>query len=189
MSGKVEGPMRIRAIPRLHLALENVRIRNGGVELAFAEEAVVTVALLPLLQRELRFGAMTRDRVRVSSERDREGGYNYERPPGSATAFRALALPELNLPNLTVVYTDRLSDNRIEFWACSGELTDIRHPGDAPCRSRLSLARSVSGNDARGTGRISGEGLGPTLRRQMADRGLAVGMHIKCTLVRSRRLM
>lgn len=150
MSVKVEGPMRIRAIPRLHLALENVRIRNGGVELAFAEEAVVTVALLPLLQRELRFGAMTLDRVRVSIERDREGGYNYERPPGSATAFRALALPELNLPNLTVVYTDRLSDNRIEFWACSGELTDIRHPGDAPFLARLSLAGKFVCGEVRG---------------------------------------
>ncbi len=132
--------MRIRAIPRLHLALENVRIRNRGIELAFAEEAVVTVALLPLLQRELRFGAMTLDRVRISIERDREGRHNYEKPPGADAAFHAFTLQELNLPNLAVVYTDKLSDTRLEFWACSGELTDLRHPGDAPL-SRAAVAR------------------------------------------------
>ena len=150
MSVAVEGPMRVRAIPRLHLALENVRIRNRGIELAFAEEAVVTVALLPLLQQELRFRAMTLDRVRISIERDLQGGYNYEKPPGSATAFRALALPELNLPNLTVVYTDKLSDSRLEFWACSGELADIRHPGDAPFLARLSLAGKFVCGEVRG---------------------------------------
>lgn len=154
MSVTVEGSMRIRAIPRLHLALENVRVRNRGIELAFAEEAVVTVALLPLLRQELRFGSIALDRVRISIERDSEGGYNYEKPPGSAKAFHALALPELSLPNLTVVYTDKLSDSRLEFWACSGELTDIRHPGDAPFLARLSLAGKFVCGEVRGMGTI-----------------------------------
>jgi len=150
MSVAVEGPMRIRAIPRLHLALENVRIRNRGIELAFAEEAVVTVALLPLLRRELRFQAMTLDRVRISIERDREGRYNYEKAPGTNATFHAFTLQELNLPNLAVVYTDKLTESRLEFWACSGELTNLRHPGDAPFLAHLSLAGKFACGEVRG---------------------------------------
>jgi AsmA protein len=154
MSVTVEGPMRIRAIPRLHLTLGNVRIRNRGSEFAFAEEADVAVALLPLLRKELQFSAVTLDRVRIAIERDQQGGYNYERPPGSAKLFPALALSELHLPNLTVVYTEKRSGIRLDFRACNGELTDVRHPGDAPILEGLSLAGKFACGEVHGMGTI-----------------------------------
>ena len=150
MNVAIEGGLRIGIIPGLHATLENVRIRNRGIEIAFIEEAELAIELLPLLRQELRYGSITLNRARISIERDRDGSYNYQTLPEAQRTFHALDLPQLSLPELIVVYLDRQSGTGFEARNCNGELTDMRHPGGAPFLMRLSLSGQFACSEVRG---------------------------------------
>jgi len=48
----VGGRVGITFFPELHVRLDDVLIRNEGIEVAAAKEAVLEIALLPLLERK-----------------------------------------------------------------------------------------------------------------------------------------
>jgi AsmA protein len=150
MDVTVEGGLGIAFLPGPRLKLGNVRIRNRGSEILFAEEADLAIRLLPLLRKELRYDGITLNRARVSIERGRDGRYNFQKPPGLAATFRALELPRLSFPELVVVYADRISGGGFEASGCKGELTDMRHPGGAPFLMRLSVSGHFACGEVRG---------------------------------------
>jgi len=151
MDVTVEGGLGIGLRPGLRLTMGNVRIRNRGSELVFAEEAELAIRLLPLLRKELRYDSITLNRARVSIERGRDGRYNFQKPPGQAATFRALELQRLTFPELIVVYADRNSGDGFEARGCKGELTDMRHPGGAPFLMRLSVSGHFDCGEVRGS--------------------------------------
>ena len=139
MNVTVEGRMGISFAPQLRFTLSSVRVINQGTELAFVKEADIAIELLPLLQREIRYGNITLEGTRVSIIRDRDGRYNYQRPLGANQAFRALHLPKVTFADLIVVYADKQSGGGFESSSCKGALAEMRHPGGAPLLRRLSL--------------------------------------------------
>jgi AsmA-like protein len=150
MDVTVEGRMRVGFVPGLHLTLGNVRVRNGGSELAFVEAAELAIELLPLLRQELRYGSIVLNRARISVELGRDGRYNYQKPAGFMAAFRPLDLKRVSFPELVFVYADKASGNGFESGSCKGELTNMRHPGGAPFLVRLSLSGQFACNELRG---------------------------------------
>lgn len=150
MQVTIEGPLRIAFLPRLHLAMGNVRVRNGGSQLALVETAELAIDLLALLQRELRYGSIVLRGARISIERDRDGRYNYQKPAGSMAAARPLHVKAISFPGLVLAYADKASGDGFESGRCDGALTDIRHPGDAPFLARLSLSGQLACNELRG---------------------------------------
>ena len=150
MDVTVEGRLRIGFLPGLHVALGNVRIRNRGSELAFVETAELAIELLPLLHQELRYGGITLDRARISVERGKDGRYNFQKPPGAIAEFHALELKQVSFPELAFAYVDKASGSGFESRSCSGELTNMRHPGGAPFLMRLSLSARFACGEVRG---------------------------------------
>src|SRR5687767_209986 len=150
MDVAVEGEVRLGILPRLHLVLGNVRVRNRGSELMFIESADLSVEFFPLLRRELRYSDIRLERARLTIERGRDGRYNYQKPPGPATDFRPLHLERISFPSLVVAYVDKASGSGFEGGNCSGELTDLTHPGGAPFLTRLSLAGRIACDELRG---------------------------------------
>ena len=150
MNVTVEGRLGFSFIPRLNLTLSNVRVINQGTELAFVKEADIAIELLPLLQREIRYGNIALKDARVSIIRDRDGRYNYQRPPGANQAFRALNLPKVTFADLVVVYADRQSAGAFESSSCNGGLAELRHPGGAPLLRRLSMQGEFACANVRG---------------------------------------
>jgi len=150
MDVTVEGEIRLGLLPRLHLVLGNVRVRNRGSELAFIESADLSIELFPLLQRQLKYSSISLERARLTIERGRDGRYNYQKPQGAATAFRPVNLERISFPSLVLVYVDKGSGTGFEGANCSGELTDLTHPGGAPFLMRLSLAGHVACDELRG---------------------------------------
>lgn len=140
MDVTVEGGIRIGFLPGLRLRMANVRVRNHGSQLLFAEEADLAVRFLPLLRNELRYRSITLSRARLSVERGRDGRYSFEGPPGKPRPFRGLELQRVYFPELVVAYADKLSGDSLEARGCHGELTDVRHPGGASFLMRLSLS-------------------------------------------------
>lgn len=154
MNVTVEGRMGVSFAPRLKLTLPNVRVINQGTELAFVKDADIAIELLPLLRREIRYDNVTLDGARVSIIRDRDGRYNYQRPPGASQAFRALHLPKVTFADLIVMYSDKQSGGGFESSSCNGELADMRHPGGAPLLRRLSLQGEFACADVRGKNNV-----------------------------------
>jgi hypothetical protein len=150
MDVTVEGPLRIGFLPGLRAVAGNVRVRNRGSELAFVETADLAIELLPLLRRELRYTSITLNRARISVERGLDGRYNFQKPLGNVAAFHALNLQRVSLPELVIAYADKASGAGFESGNCSGELTNMRHPGGAPFLMRLSLSGQLACGELRG---------------------------------------
>jgi len=140
MAVTVEGKLGIKFRPGLHLTLSDVHVRNRGSEFAFVEHADLAIELLPLIQQQIRYGFIATQGVHINILRGRDGKYNYERAEASRQTFHSLALPKIAFSNLLVSYADLQSGSGFEFKRCEGELTDMRHPGDAPLLKRLTLA-------------------------------------------------
>jgi hypothetical protein len=150
MSVTVEGRLHIGLVPGLHVVLDDVRVRNGGSELVFAESARIAIGLRSLLARELRYDGITLKGTRVSIERGRDGRYNFQKAIGAAAAFPALALPRLSFPELAIVYADKKDGGGFEARKCKGELTGMRHPGGASFLMRLSVSGQLACGEVRG---------------------------------------
>ena len=99
MNVSVEGGLRIGFFSGLHVALENVRIRNRGTEIAFVEEVELAIELLPLFQKELRYDNITLNRARISIERGLDGRHNYEKSTAAKKHFARWICQNYPSPN------------------------------------------------------------------------------------------
>lgn len=156
MNVAVEGRLRVALVPGLRVALERVRIRNRGAQIAFVEEADLAVGFLSLLRRDPRYGNIALKRARISIEYGRDGRYSFEKPPGAEATFPALDIQQVSFTELIVAYLDRGSGGSFELRSCDGELSRMRHPGAAKFLSRLSVSgkfacRELVGKDAQGS--------------------------------------
>lgn len=150
MDVTVEGRLHVGFVRGLHVALEKVRVRNRGAQIAFVEEADLAIDLVPLFRRELRYDSITLKRARISVERGRDGRYSFEKPSQARNGFKALSLKRVTFIELVVAYADQLSGNGFESRDCKGELADMRHPGDAPFLMRLSVSGQFACREVRG---------------------------------------
>jgi uncharacterized protein involved in outer membrane biogenesis len=150
MNVTVEGRLRIGVIPGLHATLENVRIRNRGTEIAFVKQAVLAIKPFSLFQQKLRYDSVALNGARISIERGRDGRYNYEKLPEAGEMFHALDLREVTFAELIVAYADKESGSGFLSGGCSGELTNMRHPGGTTFLSRVSLFGQFACSEVRG---------------------------------------
>ena len=78
MEVRVGGRLGIGFFPGLRIRLDDVHIRNRGMDIASAKEASLEIALLPLLHKEVRIRRIGLQRPRISIKRDRDGVFNFE---------------------------------------------------------------------------------------------------------------
>ena len=121
MEVSVGGRLGVAVFPRLLLTLEDVHVRDQGVEVASAKEARVAIGLLPVLKRQLRVEKIALKSPTISIE---TGG----------AAAAAATLPELDWPNVTlsdatINYSDKQSGDALHGAACSGDIHGLRYPG------------------------------------------------------------
>lgn len=133
MEVRVGGRSGIALFPVL-VTLEDVSVRNAGVDVASAREARLGVALLPLLWKEVRIEKIELGHLRISIERSRDGRLNLQGPQVAAAGTS----PGLDWPNVavtdgTVVYADKRSGQGFEATDCRADVRRLRLPaGDPP---------------------------------------------------------
>jgi uncharacterized protein involved in outer membrane biogenesis len=140
MELSIGGRLGIAFFPGLLLTLEDVRIRNRGVDVAFAKEARLAIDLLPLLEHEVRIEKIALEHPRISIERDRDGTFNFERPQAAGGTLPALDWPNVSLSDATFVYADKRRGETIEAGDCRADVHRLRLPGG----TRSNLLRDVS---------------------------------------------
>ncbi len=126
MDVRVGGGLGIDFFPGLLVTLEDVHIRNRGVDVASAKEARLGIDLLPLLQKEIRIGRIALKHPRISIERGRDGRFNFEKPEAAKGPFPALDLAKVSLSDGTLLYADRQSGQGFEVGDCSLDVRRLR---------------------------------------------------------------
>jgi AsmA protein len=122
MESSIGGRVEFKFFPGFLVTIENLTIRNRGVEFASSKEVSVDVEILPLLVGDIRIKKIALIHTSVTIERDDEGQFEVEIPQATdAQATRDL--PLVSLSEMTLVYRDKRSG--MDFGASDCEL-DIR---------------------------------------------------------------
>jgi AsmA protein len=129
MKVSVGGRLGIGFFPGLQLTLEDAHIRNRGADLVSARQARLGIALLPLLQKQIRIDEIVLKRPTISIVRDRDGEFNFEKPGASDAALPVLNLAKVSFSDATLVYTDNQSGEGFEAGSCHLDLRRLRLPG------------------------------------------------------------
>jgi len=119
MEVRVGGRLGIGFFPGLHLALEDVQIRNRGADLASAKQARLGIELLPLLKKEVRIGSIVLKHPTISIEQDHDGKFNFEKPGAAKGTLPALDLATVSLSDGTLLYTNKQSGGGFEAVNCN----------------------------------------------------------------------
>jgi uncharacterized protein involved in outer membrane biogenesis len=114
MEVHVGGRLGIAFFPGLHVRLDDVRIRNQGVDVASVKEASLEIALLPLLNKEIRIRKIGLQHPRISIKRSRDGKLNFEQRERAKETFPAPFLDNLSLTDGAFLYEDEQNGEGFE---------------------------------------------------------------------------
>ena len=154
MEVRVGGRVGLAFLPGLLVTLEDVHIRNRGMEVASATQARLAIDLLPLLRKEVRVEKISLKFPKVSIERDRQGRFNFETPEVAAEALPTLDWPNVILTDATFVYADRRSGDVVDAAHCQLDLHRLRLAGGA----RSTLLRALSFTAELACAQVRGDG-------------------------------
>ena len=129
MKVSVDGRLGIGFFPGLLVTLDDVHVRNRGVDVASAKEARLGIDLLPLLHKEVRIRTITLKHPKISIERDRGGKFNVEKPEATAATLPALDLAKVSLSDATLLYADKQTGDGFEASECSLDAHRLRLSG------------------------------------------------------------
>ena len=108
MEVRMGGRVKIGLLPALLVTLEDVQIRNQGMEVASAKEVQFGIGFLPLFKKELRIETMALKQPTVTIERDRHGRFNVEtQESAEGGGLPVLDWPKVTFSNATVAYVDK----------------------------------------------------------------------------------
>jgi AsmA protein len=142
MEVRVGGRMRIALFPGLRVTLEDLHVRNRGMDVLSAKEARLAIDLMSLLRKEIRVERIALQSPSVSIERDRQGRFNVETTDAAAGAWPSLDWPSVSLTDATLVYADKQSGDAVQAAHCRLDLHRLRLAGGT--RSNLLKALSFT---------------------------------------------
>ena len=129
MEVRIGGRLGIGLTPGLHVALEDVRIRNRGADVASAKETMLGIELLPLLHKEVRIVKIGMKRPRISIEQDTDGKFNFEeRKEAKGTRF-FLDAKKISLSDGALFYADKKTGEVLEAGDFQLDVSRLRLPG------------------------------------------------------------
>jgi AsmA protein len=140
MEVRIGGPLGTGFFPGLLVTLQDVRIRNRGLDVASAQQASLQIELLPLLKNEVRITKIALKHPAITIEKDRDGHFNFEQPQARGGALPGLDWPIVSISDATLVYADKRLQERFEAQGCHVDVRDLRLAGGSP----LSLMKDLA---------------------------------------------
>jgi AsmA protein len=158
MEFKVGGPLHVGFFSDFMLTLDDVHVRNRGIDIASAKQAKLGIELLPMLAGSIRVTGVALSHSRISIERDRDGRLNVASSDPAAGVAPALDWPNLTLSDATIVYADQRSGRTTEAADCridvrgahllrdanAGLMKDASFTADVACAEIRNGASKVS---------------------------------------------
>ena len=140
MEVRVSGTLTVGFLPRLHVALADVHVRQHGTEVATAGEVDLDIELLPLVRKEVLTDRIVVKRLAIAIERDHDGKLNVDTLPAVGGTLPALAVARLSISEATLAYTDQQSGKGFEAAGCDLDVSHLRLASG----ERSSLLRNLS---------------------------------------------
>jgi len=132
MEVRIGGRLGIGFFPGFHVTLGDVRIRNRGLDVASAKEAILGIELLPLLHKEVRIVKIGMKRPRISIEQDHDGKFNFEeRKETKGTGF-FLEAKKFFLSDGALFYADKRTGEVLEAGNFNLDVSRLRFTGGKP---------------------------------------------------------
>jgi uncharacterized protein involved in outer membrane biogenesis len=146
MDVEIGGPMRFRFRPGLLVNLEDVHVRNRGMDVGSASIASLGVDLLPLLAGRIRITSITLQQPSLSIERGLDGTFNFERDEDVIRGLPALSLTQAAFIDGTLHYADKQSGDTLEARDCDLTLRGLQLPEEqgADLMERLSFTAKLA---------------------------------------------
>jgi AsmA protein len=135
MEVHVGGRLGIAFFPGLQVRLDDVHIRNRGMDIVSAKEVSIEFAILPLLHKEARIKRIGLRHPRIFINRDRDGVFNFE----AKGAFPVLNLENLFFSDGVLTYRDEQSGEGVEAGNFNLDVHSLRIAGGAERLRNLSL--------------------------------------------------
>ena len=153
MDVRVEGQVLVDFFP-LRIVLEDVYIRNRGVDVATAGAIRLGVDLLALLWGQLRVDHLALERLRLSIVRGDDGTLNVAEPRTAAQPLPSGNLAHVSLTQATLVYSDSQSGGAVQAEECNVQLRDLRLAEGNPAEfmRRVSFAAEGACTEVRRNG-------------------------------------
>lgn len=151
MEVSIGGRLGIGFFPGLLVTLEDVHIRNRGVDIVSAKQASLGIDLLLLLQQEVRIEKIALKHSRISIERDRDGTFNVEKPESAGGTLPVLELANVSLSDGVLLYVDKQSGEGFEAGDCRLDVRRLRLSGgkSADFMKNLSIAAKLACGEIR----------------------------------------
>ncbi|HET7262462.1 MAG TPA: AsmA family protein [Casimicrobiaceae bacterium] len=146
MEFKVGGRVNVAFFPGFHIVMGNVLIRNRGSEVASAEQASLSIELLPMLRGEVRIDRVELEHVKMTIELARDGTFNFETQADHKATVPFGDTTTVSLSDVTLLYADRQSGTSFEAASCNVDVSHLqRRESKRATRWRsLSLAAAVA---------------------------------------------
>jgi uncharacterized protein involved in outer membrane biogenesis len=128
MDMEIGGAMRFRLRPGLRVTLEDVHVRNRGMDVGSASIARIGVDLLPLVAGKVRITSITLHQPALYIERDLDGTFNFENGEHGVRLPAALPLTRVAVVDGTLRYVDQPSGDTLEARDCHLTLRGLRIP-------------------------------------------------------------
>jgi hypothetical protein len=154
MQVSIGGRLRIDFFPGLLVTLEDVGIRNRGLDVASAKEVRLQIELLPLLENEVRIEKIALKHPTLTIERDPDGLFNFETPEAAEGSLPVLNWPNVSLSDGTLVYADKRFGEGFEARDCRLNLPRLSLPGG----KRSNLMKDLSFTADLACGEVRHEG-------------------------------
>jgi AsmA protein len=126
MEVKVGGRLALRFFPGLHITLEDVRIRNHGVDVASVDEVKLGIELRSLLHKDMKFQDVRFKNARITIERDKSGHFNTDRPPKPDSSSPAADIAKVSFAGSSLFYTDAQFGNNFSAENCNVEANGLK---------------------------------------------------------------
>jgi AsmA protein len=144
MDVRVRGEASVSFFPILGASLTDIRVKNGGSDVATVANAKVGLKLLPLIWGEVKISRLELVKPVVSIVRQKDGTLNIEMRRGKPSGKR-IALKKLAISEGSLLYTDLRSGGKTEWEDVDITVRDLSAggtPGADPLKT-LSLTGDI----------------------------------------------
>jgi len=122
----VKGNVAVGLFPTPHVALKEVTLRNGELQIASLSEADASVALWPLLRGLVEIQRLVLRDVNIEVERDRNGHLNIAKPSQTSRPMPAMSLGRLSFAKASFRYINRQSDSQFTAVDCNVDSDNVQ---------------------------------------------------------------
>ena len=121
MNVSINGKLKLILFPHTGISLEDIMIRNQGIDLASAKKTELEIRLLPLLRRVVLIKRVRLITPMFFITKDRRGRFNFETPekPSGKEFMKPFEVGEILIKGGKFLYLDEKSGGKIEANKCN----------------------------------------------------------------------